>query len=162
MKKIVLALAVALMGTIVMNAQPPHRPGMDKGQMLEKRVERLEKELNLTPEQKAEILRIYTEEMETMQQAAPSRGQGFEPGDEDAMKARHEQMQKQRQETNARIEALLTPEQAEKFAQIKDRDGRRGHRPGMGHPGRHDGERPHGSKGQKPDCPGCHCNCADK
>lgn len=162
MKKIVLALAVALMGTIVMNAQPPHRPGMDKGQMLEKRVERLEKELNLTPEQKAEILRIYTEEMESMRQAAPSRGQGFEPGDDAAMKTRHEQMQKQRQETNARIEALLTPEQAEKFAQIKDRGVRRGHRPGMGHPGRHDGERPHGPKGQKPDCPGCHCNCADK
>ena len=161
MKKIVLALAVALLGTVVMNAQPPHR-SMDKGQMLEKRVERLEKELNLTPEQKAEILRIYTEEMESMQQAAPSRDQRFEPGDDDARKARHEQMQKQRQETNAKIEALLTPEQAEKFAQIQNRDGHRGHGPRMGHPGRHDGDRPHGPKGPRPDSPGCHCNCADK
>ena len=57
MKKIVLALIVTLMGTIVMNAQPPRRPDMNPEQMVEMRVERLDKELSLTAEQKAEIVK---------------------------------------------------------------------------------------------------------
>ena len=55
MKKIVLALTVALLGTIVMNAQPPRRHDMSPEQMVEKRVERLDRALSLTAEQKAAI-----------------------------------------------------------------------------------------------------------
>lgn len=159
MKKIVLALAVALLGTVVMNAQP-QRHHMDKGQMLEKRVERLEKELSLTPEQKAEIMRIYTEEMESRHQAGPSTERRFEPRDSVERQARRAQMEQHRQAINARIVALLTPEQAEKFAQMNDRGVRRGH--GHGKEMRRWGR--HGDKGQRPEKPKCHqpCDCADK
>ena len=159
MKKIFLALAVVLLGTVVMNAQPPRRQ-MDKGQMLEKRVERLERELSLTPEQKAEIMRIYTEEMEARHQAGPSAERRFEPMDSVERQARRVQMEQHRQAINARIVALLTPEQAEKFARMNDRDMRRGH--GHGKEMRHSGRR--GDKGPRPDKPKCHqpCDCADK
>ena len=66
MKKIVLILTVALMGITVMNAQPPRRHEMNPEQMVAKRVERLDKALSLTEEQKAEITKIYTEEMQAM------------------------------------------------------------------------------------------------
>ena len=73
MKKIVLVLTVALLGTIVMNAQPPRRPDMNPGQMVEKRVERLDKALSLSEAQKAEITKIYSEELESMGKDRPAK-----------------------------------------------------------------------------------------
>ncbi|MBQ9555014.1 MAG: hypothetical protein IJV05_02200 [Muribaculaceae bacterium] len=153
MKKIVLALAIALLGAMMMNAQPPRHAGADHGQMVQQRVERLDKALSLTEAQKVEITKIYTEEMETMRQNKPTQEAS---GDETAMKARHEQMEARRQAVNARIEALLTPEQAEKFAQFKDRRGHKGQ--GMRHGRPHDGKRPrqHDRQGD------CKCDCAEK
>lgn len=66
MKKIVLALIVVLMGTIAVNAQP-RRANMSPEQMLKLRVDRLDKALTLTEEQKAEITKIYSEEMESVE-----------------------------------------------------------------------------------------------
>ena len=153
MKKIVLALTVVLMGTIVMNAQPPRRVNMNPEQMVEKRVERLNKHLNLTTEQKAEITRIYTEEMK----ARPERMEKGERPDEATMKAHHEQMKAQRESTDAKIEALLTPEQAAKFAKMKTEHGKRGHgRPHMA---------PRGGADKAPrNDGGCNnnCTCKDK
>ena len=63
MKKIVLILTVALLGSIVTNAQQHRRPDMTPEQMVEKRVERLDKALALTAEQKTEITKIFVEEM---------------------------------------------------------------------------------------------------
>ena len=156
MKKIVLALIVALMGTIVMNAQPPRRPDMSPEQMVEKRVERLDKHLSLTPEQKAEITRIFTEEMASMHKGKPEQMEKGEKPDEAAMKAHWEQMKAQRDAIDAKISSVLTPEQAAKFAAMKKEQGKRGH--GM----HHKGPRGHGDKGPKHEG-GCkNCTCKDK
>ena len=160
MKKIVLVLTVALLGTIVMNAQPPRRPDMNPGQMLEKRVERLEKALSLTEEQKAEIAKIYSEEMEGMAMERPGKMERGEKPDEATMKARHEQMQAKREATEAKIEALLTPEQAAKYAELKQQEGKRGR-------GHHEGRRGGMDRGPKKGgcCEGtceCECSCKNK
>ena len=152
MKKIVLAMTVVLMGTIVMNAQPPRRMDMNPEQMVEKRVERLDKHLGLTAEQKAEITRIFTEEMK----ARPARMEKGERPDEAAMKAHHEQMKAQRESIDAKIEALLTPKQAAKYARMKTEYGKRGH--GKHHKG------PRGGADKAPrNDGGCNnCTCKDK
>ena len=158
MKKIVLALTVAILGTVVMSAQPPRRQNMDPAQMVEKRVERLDKQLSLTAEQKAQITRIYTEEMETMHKDKPAMEpkQGEKP-DMEAMKAQHEKMKAQHDATNAKIEALLTPEQAAKFAEMKDEPAWRGH-----HGKHHKGPRGGADKAPRHNG-GCNnCTCKDK
>ena len=127
MKKIVLALTVALMGTIVMNAQPPRRQDMTPEQMVEKRVERLDKQLSLTAEQKAALTSIFTEEMATMQQDRQVKKEKDEKLDETAMKARRDQMKARHEATDAKVEAVLTPEQASKYAQIKQEAAKRWH-----------------------------------
>lgn len=152
-KKIVLAMTVVLMGTIVMNAQPPRRHHMNPEQMVQQRVERLDKQLSLTDEQKAEITRIYTEEMEA-QHPEGKPGARMEKGerpDEEMMKARHEEMKARRDATDAKIEALLTPEQAAKYAELKNQEGPHNH--DMHHKGPHRG-------GEK--APGCDCKCPCK
>lgn len=137
MKKIVLVMIVALMG-IAMNAQQPrhHKDHGSPEQMVERRVEKLAKVLELTEVQKAEVSKIYSQEMETMKQEHRSmspEGQQQARPDESARKARHEQMKARRAETDAKIEALLTPEQATKFAEFKQHRGERGHRHDAGH-----------------------------
>ena len=156
MKKIVLALVVALMGTNVMNAQPPRRSDMSPEQMVEKRVERLDKHLGLTAEQKAAIASIYAEEMKAMNNSKSERMNRGEKPDEATMNARHEQMKAQKEATDAKIEALLTPEQATKYAQMKQHAGKRGHDKGR------KGHRGNAKKGDRQK--GCceNCNCKDK
>ena len=143
---------IALMGSIVTNAQPQRRHGNPE-QMVKQRVEHMEKALNLTEEQKAAITEIYSQEMETMAKERPARTEQGERPDEATMKARHEKMKAQREATDAKIEALLTPEQAAKYAELKQHEGKRGH--DMKHDGsRHKGaqrERGHGG------CSGCDC-----
>ena len=129
MKRFVLVLAVALMGTIVINAQPPRRPGMDPKQSVEKRIERLDKALSLTEEQKVEIANILNEEQQAMRNDKFDHKEKSENKDKAAMKDRHEKMKAQRDATNAKIEAILTPEQAEKYAQIKKQHSERRHHP---------------------------------
>ena len=157
MKKIVLVLMIALMGTIVTNAQPQRHHGNPE-QMINQRVERLEKALNLTEAQKAEITKIFAAEMETMAKERPEMpGQGERP-DEAMMKARHEKMKAQREATDAKIEALLTPEQVAKYAELKQHEGERGHGKKHGGP-RHEGARPErGHDG----CKGCDCKGNEK
>ena len=154
MKKIVLVLMIALMGVFVTNAHQGHHHGNPE-QMLQKRVERLSKALELTDAQKAEITKIYSQEMEAMAKERPSMsGQGERP-DEAKMKARFEEMKSQREATDAKIEALLTPEQAAKYAELKKHVGKRGHGKKHGGP-RHDGKR--GQRGHG----GCNCDCKNK
>ena len=154
MKKIVLVLMIALMGTIVTNAQPQRRHGNPE-QMVKQRVERMEKALNLTEAQKAEITKIYTAEMESMAKERPAKPEKGQKPDEAKMKAMHEKMKAQREATNAKIEALLTPEQATKFAELKKHEGKRGHGKKHGGP-RHDGVKP--DRGHD-DCKGCDSGC---
>ena len=160
MKKIVLILMVALLGTFVMNAQPPRRHDMNPEQMVEKRVERLEKMLGLTADQKAEITRIYTEEMKAMQNDRPVKMDKGEKPDEEAMQSLRDQMKARREASDAKIEALLTPEQAAKFAEMKNEQGKRG--PRHGHDMDHKGHKGH-KKGPKHDGGCCNgCTCKDK
>lgn len=158
MKKIVLVLTLALIGTYVMNAQPPRRSDMTPEQMVEMRVERMDKMLGLTADQKAQITRIYTEEMKTMHKEKPVRMDKDEKPDEAAMQAHREQMKARRDATNAKIEALLTPEQSAKFAEMKKHEGKRGPRHG------HDkGRRGPGDGAKRGHDRGCKdCTCKDK
>lgn len=121
-KKIVLVMTVVLLGSIVMSAQPQRHGSKDPARMAQRRVERLDRQLNLTDEQKREIANILIEEMQSMP------AQSSERVDEATMKSRREQMQSRRAQTDARIEALLTPEQAAKYAEVKRHEGPDGHR----------------------------------
>ena len=156
MKKIVLALTVALMGTIVMNAQPSRHHDMNPEQMVEKRVERLDKALALTAEQKAEITSIYSEEMKDNHKAKPQRMDKGERPDEATMAAHREQMKAQRESTDAKVKALLTPEQAAKYEKMQTERKR-------GHGKRHMGLRGDADKAPRNDN-GCKdkCTCKDK
>lgn len=143
MKKIVLMMMITLMGSMIMNAQAQRHHGQrghhgTPDQMIEKRVAKLTGALSLTDAQKAEITKIYAEEMESMKQARPEKvdkdkRQGRP--DEETKRAHFEKMKAQRQATDARIEALLTPEQVAKYAKIKESRGKQK----MGK--RHDGKR---------------------
>lgn len=124
MKKIVLALIVVLMGTIAVNAQP-RRANMSPEQILKLRVDRLDKALTLTEEQKAEITKIYSEEMESVEKDNAAFNKRGENPDETTIKARKEHAKAKREATDAKIEALLTPEQVAKYAQMKQRTGQR-------------------------------------
>ena len=143
MKKIVLIMMIALTGTMIMNAQSQRHHGQrgHRGtpeQMIEKRVAKLSAALSLTDTQKAEITKIFAEEMESMKQARPEKvDKEKRQGrlDEETKHAHAEKMKAQRQATDARIEALLTPEQAAKYAKIKDSRGKR--EMGKRHEGRH-------------------------
>lgn len=139
MKKIVLALTVTLLGTLVMDAQPQRHQQMSPEQRIEQRVSHLESELSLTKEQVTAITEILTEESKMMQKERPAMPEKGEKPDEAKMKAHHEQMKAQQEATNAKIAKVLTPEQAKKFGQM-ERHGKRGHGPG----------RPHGDKKAQP------------
>ena len=153
MKKIVLVLMIALMGTVVMNAQPPKRHGMSRGNGIEQRVEKLEQALELTVEQKAEITKIYTQEMEAMGKERPAEMKNGQEPDRAAMEAFRSRMQAQREATDAKIESLLTPEQAVKYAELKAQREDKGHGP------RHKGPRDESRKGPHN---GCCCDCSCK
>ena len=155
MKKIVLVLMVALMGAFVTNAQPARHHGNPE-QMMKDRVERLSKALDLTDAQKAAIAEIYSQEMESMAKERPAMPAQGEKPDEAMMKARFEEMKAQREATDAKIEALLTPEQVAKYAELKKHEGKRGHGKKHGGP-RHEGARPEGGHEGCKDCKGCDC-----
>ena len=138
MKKIVLVLLVALMGTTVMNAQPPRGAGM-----VQDRVAHLEKELSLTKEQKAQITQILKDGMSQMKVDRPQMKEGEKPSEADKTSFR-ERFQQQQAAMDAQIEKVLTPEQFQKYTQLKKEEPQ-GERPqGHGPKGRHHGNRPHG------------------
>lgn len=152
MKKIVLVLMIALMGAFVTNAQPARHHGNPE-QMMKDRVERLGKALDLTDAQKAKIAEIYAQDMDAMAKERPAMPSKDERPDEAAMKAHFEKMKAQREATDAKIEALLTPEQVTKYAELKKHEGKRGHGKKHGGP-RHKAARPErGHDG----CNGCDC-----
>lgn len=157
MKKIVFALTIALMGTIVMNAQPPRRPNMDPERMVANQVERLDKNLSLTDEQKAEITKIYTEEMKTMHMDKPAKMEKGSTPDRAEMKAYADKMKAQRDAVDAKVEAVLTPEQLAKYAEMKEKEGDR-----KGHRNFH--KKPHGGPDMAPPSEGCckDCKCCEK
>ncbi|MBR1552287.1 MAG: hypothetical protein IJ632_08235 [Muribaculaceae bacterium] len=138
MKKIVLTLMVALMATAMMNAQGHRHHGGQREmrspeKMIEMRVERLDKALNLTAEQKRAITDLYKQEFEAR------KAQGEMNKDSKKERPSKEQMKAQRDATDAQVEKLLTGEQQAKFAQFKQEEAK--HMKG-GHGPKH-----HGAKG---------------
>lgn len=127
MKKVILAALLMVM-TIGANAQDDNgrrqRPQMDRQQMVEFRVERMTKELSLTPEQQSKIKEILNEEFANM----PQRGQ-MTQGERPSREAM-EQMRAKREETNKKIEALLNDEQKAKYKEMNNRRGGPGQRGG--------------------------------
>ena len=155
MKKIVLVLMIALMGTVVTNAQPPQRHGMGKGQGIEQRIEKLEKALELTAEQKAEITKIFNQEKEAMGKGRPDKMENGKTPDRAEMEAFRSRLQAQREATDAKIESVLTPEQVAKYAELKAQRERKDHGP------RHKGPRGKSQKGPRQGCD-CNCDCSCK
>lgn len=135
MKKIVLVLLVALMGTTVMSAQPPRGEGM-----VQHRVAQLEKELNLTKEQKVQITEILKEGMPQMKNDRPQMKEGEKPNEADKASFRERFMEKQAA-IDAQMEKVLTPEQLEKYNKLRKEEGRnergKGHGPKDRHHGKH-------------------------
>ena len=145
MKKIVMTLMVALMATAMMNAQGHRQHGGQREmrspeKMIEMRVERLDKALNLTAEQKRAITDLYKQEFEARKaQRDMTKDDKKERPSKEQMEARREQMKAQRDATDAQVEKLLTSEQQAKFAQFKQQEAK--HMKG-GH-----GHKHHGPKG---------------
>ena len=139
MKKIVLVLLVALMGTTMMNAQPPRGAGM-----VQDRVGQLEKELSLTKEQKAQIAEILKEGMSQMKIDRPQMKEGEKPSEADKASFR-ERFQQQQAAMDAQIEKVLTPEQFEKYNRLKKEEGQHERPKGHGPKDRRHGDRPHGN-----------------
>ena len=128
-------MALAMMAQEKMHA-PQRHDGKDH-------IEKMAKELNLTPAQRDKISKIFLDQMKEEKKL-----------DEKRMKA-HEK-------TGKKIMKVLTPEQQLKFNQMKERQGRHHMGMGQGRPDgprpdgmgpRHDGKRPHfdGKPGPRPD-----------
>lgn len=152
MKKTFFAIMVALLAVASVCAQPQgrgHRHGsMNPGQMIERRVAMLDKELSLTPDQKTAIAAIYTEQAEKMkakmEQKRADKDNQVQPKPED-MKARREAMKAEQDEVDNKVAQLLTAEQKAKFEQVKAKRAERGHdNKGMRHrgPKHEDGKAP--------------------
>ena len=110
MKKFALLTILALLGFGSMSAQKGNRrPQMS----VEKRVERLKKELNLTDDQVKQVTTLYTDFQKKMQSAE---------------KGSREQMCAERDKLNKQVEAVLTDEQKKSFKkmQTQRQQGQRG------------------------------------
>ena len=121
MKKLIMMALMAAM-TTAMSAQTDfqgprmmhqQRKQMTKEEMVAKRVERMDKELKLTDKQKKEITAILNEDFKDMPSA-------------EQLKAKREE---RREATNKKIADVLTPEQQEKFKNMKQHRGGKGHGP---------------------------------
>ena len=149
MKKIVLVLIVALMGTVAMNAQPPRGE-----KMLQERMNQLEKVLNLDKEQKEKITEIMKEGMSHMEKDQTPVKPDEAPDNADR-KSRREGMENRFAAIDGKIAAVLTPEQQEKYKELRMQERKQ----------RHEGPRGHGPRDprhgdhpkQKPNDGGC-CN----
>ena len=123
MKKTIFVIMMALLAVAGMNAQPQGRgprPGnMNPETMIEHRIAMLDKQLQLTPEQKTAIAAIYTEQAEQMKAQMQQKFDKKEQPKPEEMKAHHEQMKASQAEVDAKVAAVLTAEQKEKYEQLQ-------------------------------------------
>lgn len=121
MKKLVLGALVAMAFIQPMNAQERQGNGhrqMDPQKMLEFRMQRLDKELDLSEKQENKIKAIYDEHFKQVPKERGSR----------------KEMMKRNQELNQKIKEELTDEQKKKFDEMNKKMHRRG---GKGQRNRH-------------------------
>lgn len=151
MKKIVLVLMVALMGTVVMNAQPPRGAGM----MVKDRVEQLTQVLGLDEIQQAKVADIIQEgakqmNSDRMSKADVEKADKTDKTDKVDRQSRHERMRSLHAAIDARIAEVLTPEQQEKFKQFRQEEMKREGRGSFGPKDRRQHQKP--MKSPKEDC----------
>ena len=113
----VLALGAALLpvASMAQDAPPPEKrgPGGGSGRMTpEQQVERLDKALTLTADQKTKIAALFKEQATAME-AIPQ-------------EERREKMMEMMKATREKVRALLTPEQAKTFDEMPPMGGGRG------------------------------------
>ena len=133
--KLLVAGVMLVAGSFVSMAQPGGgRPGgqggrrFDPAQMAQRRADMMKETVKLTDEQDAKVVALYKEESEAMQKLMQS---GQRP------QMDRESMQKQREEQNKKLQAILTPEQYKTWTEAQQN--RRG---GFGGPGGPGGGRP--------------------
>lgn len=120
-------MLVALVAAFAMQAQDQprhhgrHGHDMNPEKAIEMRVERLDKELGLTPEQKTAITAIFTRQAEQMKAKREQMSQNGE-------RPSREQVRAQAQQLDAEVEAVLTAEQKAKYATLKQQHEQRGHK----------------------------------
>lgn len=110
MKKIVLSAAFAVIGTFAMAQQSPQMQKKDPAQMEQMRAEKLQKmktELNLSDQQVAKIKSLQDKKIAERKENAP-KIQAERKAKMEAMKAKKEQW-------NAEMKQILTPEQYQKW-----------------------------------------------
>ena len=137
--KLLVAGAMLVAGSFVSMAQPGGgRPGgqggrqFDPAQMAQRRADQVKEAVKQTDEQYAKVLALYKEESEAMQKQMQS---GQRP------QMDREAMQKQREEQNKKLQAILTPEQFKTWTEAQQ-NMRRGGFGGPGGPGGPGGGRP--------------------
>ena len=171
-RHIFITLAVLAMTALASTAQPAdggrerhHGRGGDPAKMVERRVAHLTDVLNLTDEQQAAVRQILNDEVEQMRtEAKQPRERDREERLSDADRQSLEQVRIARQQqTDERINAVLTTEQQQRYAQLQQqRDSRQGPPHGGPHHGSR-GERPHGPhhgpQADRPDSGGCCGGC---
>ena len=136
MKKIVLILIVALMGTVVMNAQP-HRDAV----MVKERVEQLTQVLGLDEKQQAVVTEIISEGMSQAKVDKMSKADGENPDQVDK-RSRRDHMKELHAAIDAKIVEVLTPEQQEKFKQFRYEEVKREGRSAFGPKDRRQHQKP--------------------
>ena len=122
--------------------------------MIEMRVERMQKALDLTEAQVAQIKSVYTEEMKAMEKMCPTKAGDDQKPDREAMEAAKKQMDELNSNISAKVRACLTEEQASKFDEMEQ------HMKGPRHPGGPRGKVHERGKG--PDQCKCCCHCQEK
>ena len=157
MKKTIFVIMMVLLAVAGMNAQPqgrgPRPGGMNPEKMIEHRIAMLDKQLQLTPDQKTAIAAIYNEQAEQMKaEMQQMHDKNVQPKPEE-MKGHHEQMQARQAEVDAKVAAVLTAEQKEKYEQLQAEHEKRGPR------GRHHEGKEKAECGQGHDCGKANAAC---
>ena len=158
---------MALLAVAGMSAQPQGRgprPGdMNPEKMIEHRIAMLDKQLQLTPDQKKAIAAIYTEQAEQMKAQMQQKRDCKEQPKPEEMKAHHEQMKAGQAEVDAKVAAVLTAEQKEKYEQLQAEHEKRGPR-GRHHEGKEKAEcgQGHDCGKEKAECGQPKHECKDK
>lgn len=106
-----LALGAVIAFSPAAQAQEKKGEGKGKGPSAEERMKRMAEALNLTDEQKAKIEPILKEEGEKLRAIFQDQNASREE--------KGKKMQEARKDISAKMKAVLTPEQAEKFEKLQ-------------------------------------------
>ena len=115
----------------------PRGPKMNSEQMIKGKVKRLTKHLQLTQEQATEIEALYKAQAEDQKK---QREEMFKSGQRPDMEAMRAKMEKERSEMDAKIGKVLTPEQFEKYKEMKANRDKGRMAPGQRGPKKHHGK----------------------